>query len=164
MTTFVVDTNVAIVANGGAKVTAGLLCQQRCAERLQCLMELGIVAIDDSGLVLEEYARDLDWSGAPGVGDAFFKYVFDHQYVGDRVRRIVVTPCNDDRKGFEELPENKFDRSDRKFLAVAVESGAVVVNATDSDWCEHRTLMEGLGVEVDQLCREYLEAKRGGGR
>ncbi len=163
MTAVVVDTNVAIVANGGPAVTAGPLCQQKCSEKLQGVIDLGTVAIDDMGLVLEEYANGLDWSGGPGVGDAFFKYIFDHQYVGDRVRRVAVTPSAEDRKGFEELPENKFDRSDRKFLAVAVKAEAVVLNATDSDWCEHEALMDQLGVEVKQLCPEYLKTKRGGG-
>ena len=44
--------------------------------------------------------------------------------------------------GYDELPENKFDPSDRKFLAVAVVAKAVVLNATDSDWHEHKDLMD----------------------
>ena len=44
-----------------------------------------------------------------------------------------MTPTEDDRRGFEELPENTFDPSDRKFLAVAIVANAVVLNATDTD-------------------------------
>ena len=53
------------------------------------------------------------------------------------------------------LPENSFDRSDRKFLAVAVVAKAVVLNATDSDWVEHEELMQSLEVQVDQLCPQH---------
>ena len=45
-----------------------------------------------------------------------------------------------------------FDRSDRKFLAVAVSATAVILNATDSDWGEQHELMDALGVEVEHLC------------
>lgn len=74
-----------------------------------------------------------------------------------------VTPSDDDRRGFEELPENAFDRSDRKFLAVAVVGKAVVLNAADSDWHEHEALMDSLKVEVTQLCPQYAtkEVRRG---
>ena len=103
----------------------------------------------------------LSFSGAPGVGDAFFKHVFNNQCHSDRVRRVPVTPAADDRRGFEGLPENSFDRSDRKFLAVAVAAHAVVLNATDSDWGEQAALMDKLGVEVRQLCPQHVSERTG---
>ena len=63
-----------------------------------------------------------------------FKHVFDHGYDKSRVRRVSITPSSDDRRGFEELPENDLDKSDRKFLATALVAGAAILNATDSDW------------------------------
>ena len=99
--------------------------------------------------------RHLNFSGTPGVGDTFFKHVFNYQYRSDRVRRVAITPSADDGRGFEELPENRLDRADRKFLAVAVVANAVILNATDSDWDEHKALTEALGVQVDQLCPRY---------
>ena len=155
MNAFVVDTNVAIVANGGSQTNADGRCQLTCVEKLESLVNHGTVAIDEKGLILEEYADHLSWAGAPGVGDVFFKHLVDSQWLDDRVRRVAVTPSDDDRRGFEELPLNAFDRSDRKFLAVAVTSGAVVLNATDSDWEEHAVLMDELGVEIDQLCPQH---------
>ena len=128
-------------------------------ERLKSLAAGEVVAIDDSGLILEEYRRRLNLSGMPGVGDVFLKHVFNNQYRDDRIRRVSVTPSEDDRRGFEELPENAFDRSDRKFLAVAVVGKAVVLNATDSDWGEHEALIGSLEVEVTQLCPQH-SAKR----
>ena len=161
MTAFVVDTNVAIVANG-RETDADLQCRLTCVERLKTLASQ-VVAIDDGGSILEEYKRRLNFSGMPGVGDAFFKHVFNYRFQGNRVRMVAVTPSEDDQRGFEELCENTFDRSDRKFLAVAVVAKAVVLNATDSDWGEHEALMNCLGVEVTQLCPRYASktARRG---
>ena len=154
MTAFVVDTNVAIVANG-RDTHADMSCQLSCVEKLEHLARQGGVVVDAAGAIVDEYSRYLRRSGSPGMGDAFFKYVFDNQYHGIRVRRVPLTPSDDDRRGFEELPENGFDPSDRKFLAVAVVARAVVLNATDSDWAEHEPLMERLQVKVDQLCPQH---------
>ena len=151
--TFIVDTNVAIAANG-RETHADEECQLTCVEKLESL-ERKVVAIDNMGLILEEYGRNLNHSGNPGMGDKFFKYVRDHQYWANRVLMVPVTESEDDRRGFEELPENTFDRSDRKFLAVAVVAKATVLNATDSDWNEHKALTDDLGVEVEQLCPQH---------
>ena len=158
MTAFVVDTNVAIAANGRA-THADRPCQSTCVQQLRSLVEEDVVAIDDRGLILDEYRRHLRFSGAPGVGDAFFRYVFNNQYQSDRVRRVPVTPSADDRQGFVGLPDNSFDRWDRKFLAVAVAAHAVVLNATDSDWGEQAALMDRLGVEVRQLCPQHVSER-----
>ena len=159
MTVFVVDTNVAIVANGGETTHADIECQLCCAEKLESVVEQGTVAIDDKGLIFQEYQGHLSFSGQPGMGDAFFKHVFNFQFQSGNVVRVPVTRITDERRGFEELPENGFDPSDRKFLAVAVVSRAIVLNATDSDWEEHRKLMEQLKVEVDQLCPKYSQKR-----
>ena len=151
MTAFVVDTNVAVAANG-RDTHANEQCQLACVEKLESVVATEVVAIDDGGAILEEYMKRLNLSGMPGVGDAYLRHVFNHQGQNHRVRRVAVTPSPDDRRGYEELPENTFDRSDRKFLAVAVVSGAIVLNATDSDWREEEALMGTLGVEVNQLC------------
>ena len=97
--TFVVDTNVAIVANGRG-IHADASCQLTCVERLKSLVATEIIAIDDRGLVLEEYKSRLNISGMPGVGDVFLKHLFNNQYHDDRVRRVPVTPSKDDDRGF----------------------------------------------------------------
>lgn len=151
---FVVDTNVAVVANG-RQTHADLRCQKLCVEKLRSVVADEVIAIDDKGAILQEYRRHLNFSGMPGVGDTFFKHVFDYQYREDKVRRTPITPSADDGRGFQELPTNRLDPSDRKFLAVAVVANAVVLNATDSDWDEHKALTEALGVQVEQLCPQH---------
>ena len=154
MTAFVVDTNVPIVANGCAP-QADDQCRSSCAGKLGDLMERRTVAIDDKDAILQEYINNFSRSGGRSLGNQFFIHVINNQYVETRVQRVAVTPIDDERRSFEELPENTFDRSDRKFLAVAVSADAVVLNATDSDWGEQKELMDTLGVEVEQLCPQH---------
>ena len=156
--TFVVDTNVAIVANGHAD-QADNQCFEDCVRRLESLIAKETIAIDDKNRILGEYGNHLDFAGQPGVGDMFFRYVFDNQYWDDRIRRVMITPSADERRSFEELPENTFDPSDRKFLAVAVVAKATVLNATDNDWNEHPKLMSELGVKVEQLCPQHIHER-----
>ena len=63
----------------------------------------------------------------------------------------------DDERGFEELPPNELDPSDRKFLAVAVVGAAKILNAVDSDWSEQRSLTDDLSIDVVQLCPEHAK-------
>ena len=158
LASYVVDTNVAIVANKAADVD--VCCERACIDELQRVAERCIVVVDEGLLILEEYRKRLT-PGRSGVGNVFFKHVWDNLFGDDKVRRVRITPAGDDR-GFEELPPNTFDRSDRKFLATAVSGGAEVLNATDSDWAEHRELTDRLGVAVRQLCPRYA-TKSGAG-
>lgn len=158
---YVVDTNVAVAANGGEDAQGDVCCQLHCVETLERVVECGVVVIDEIGLILKEYIGRLNLGG-PAVGDRFLKHVFDHMWGGERARRVVIIESGDDRRGFRELPPNRFDRSDRKFLATAVSGGAEVLNATDSDWADHEALTDSLGVIVRQLCPRYA-AKSGSG-
>lgn len=160
MTMIVVDTNVAIVANGGKTTNADLRCQLSCTERLEIVVKEEVVALDNAQQILTEYGQHLSFSGRPGVGDMFFKYVFDNQHQEERVQLIAITECEDADRGYEELPRNKFDPSDRKFLAVAVVSRAVALNATDSDWGEEQRLINELKVEIEQLCPHMLRERQ----
>ena len=111
--------------------------------------------MDDGYLIFDEYRARLRFEGAPGMGDAFFKHVFNHMHDACRVRKVPITPCDDERRGFKELPQNKLDPSDRKFLATAVVAEAEILNATDSDWNEQAALTSSLGVTVRQLCPQH---------
>ena len=154
MTAYVVDTNVAKAANG-RDTHADLACQLDCIEKLETICRESVIVLDEGDLIFEEYRNHLLFKGAPGTGDKFFKHLYDHKYGESRVRRVPITPCNDDLRGYQELPENELDRSDRKFLAVAVVAQAEILNATDSDWNEQEALISGLGVSVRQLCPHH---------
>ena len=77
MSVFVVDTNVAIVANT-RETHADRPCQLACVDKLECVVRQGIVAVDESGAILDEYGGYLSHSGQPGMGDAFFKHIPDY--------------------------------------------------------------------------------------
>lgn len=149
----VIDTNVAISANG-RDTHASLSCQFACLELLESCRELNIY-LDNQNLIMGEYAKHLNYSGQPNVGDMFFKYLHDYQYSSKKIHSVKITPTNDEEKSFEELPTNQLDPSDRKFLATAVVANATIVNATDSDWEEQQQLLESLNISIKQLCYEH---------
>ena len=163
MSAYVVDTNVPISANG-RDTHADVVCQLQCIEALEDICGRRVVVLDGEGRIYEEYLQHLNFSGVPGVGDKFFKHVVDHMWGdGHRVRQVPITSCRDGRRGFEELPENDLDPSDRKFVAAAVVGHATILNATDSDWREQEALTERLGVRVRQLCPQHASRQPTGG-
>ena len=148
----VIDTNVAIVANGNSDHVS-IDCQIACADLIEQCAKLNI-ALDYDGMMMTEYRKHLSHAGQPGQGDAFFKYLHDNQHAHKKVKRYTITPV-DDGRGFDELPDNELDPSDHKFLATAVVAKAMIINATDSDWDENINLLEQLNINVHQLCPEH---------
>ena len=150
----VVDTNVAIVANG-RDTHASLTCQYACTVCLEEMISPGKrthIVLDEQGLIFTEYSDYLHYKGQPGVGDMFFKYLHDHMHLGKKILLVSITPITDEARGFNELPPNSVDKNDRKFLATAVAAGAKIVNAVDTDWHEQIAFVAGLDVKVQQLC------------
>jgi hypothetical protein len=76
-------------------------------------------------------------------------------YLSKKVKIVSITPIADEAKGFNELPPNTLDKSDRKFLAAAVIADAEIFNAMDTDWHQHVAFIASLGVNVQQLCPEH---------
>lgn len=153
----VVDTNVAIAANG-RDTHASFDCQYMCTEFLEELVSPGNqtnIVLDEMGLIYDEYSNYLYHRGQPGVGDAFFKYLHDHMYLGKKILLVQISPIADETRSFNELQPNTVDRSDRKFLATAVVASAEIVNATDTDWHEQTEFLADLDIHVRQLCPEH---------
>lgn len=159
------DTNVAVVANGRTP-QADDQCVDACVTTLIEMRERRRVLLDERGLILDEYRRRLSPSGQPGLGDAFFKWLWDNQGHPDHCRQILITPTDDNGRGFEEFPDDphlaSFDRSDRKFVAVALASGErpPILNATDTDWWNHRAVLGRHGIEIQFLCPELMQGER----
>jgi hypothetical protein len=164
MSTFVVDTNVPIVANGEADHVIDPKCVLASLAALRKVTKRGVLLLDSAGLILKEYraSRHLRLSGQPGAGDAFVKWAHDNQANPRRCRRIAVTPNPDDDTDFVEFPDDpalaSFDRSDRKFVAVALASGAhpEILNATDTDWWHYREVLQSHGVTITFLCPDQM--------
>jgi hypothetical protein len=148
----IVDTNVAIVANGKSDQADDTLVE-RCIDTLVELMTRGGLVLDGGGLIFDEYRQNLSLSGQPGTGDAFLKWVHDHQWNPDHCERREITERNDDRM-FEEFPSTPslrdFDRSDRKFVAVA-NAGTPkrpILEAVDFKWWGWRKALAAEGIKV----------------
>ena len=155
----VMDTNVAIVANGKTE-QAGPRCRLCCINNLRQMMDERRILLDDKNLIYGEYKERLSYSGQPGPGDAFFKWLHDNQGHPEHCRRVAVTLDSD--REFEEFPDDpglaSFDRSDRKFVAVALASGTgpKVLNASDTDWRDYCQELQRHGVAVVFLCPELM--------
>jgi hypothetical protein len=151
---WVVDTNVAIVANGrddhGAVVQHS--CRLAAVEFLIELVHKGVTFLDQAGLIQSEYRAYLNPAGQPGVGDQFYQLIINSN--PERVQRLELAWDEDGQ--YADLPavisESGFDVSDRKFAALAIRANATVANAVDSDWIECADVLAAGGVRVSNLC------------
>ena len=155
----VVDSNVPIVANRMTE-QACPRCISACIDKLSLVRQECRTLLDDKREIFREYQNKLSFSGQPGPGDAFFKWLWETQAVERHCRIVPITPHED--RGFEEFPNDpslaSFDRDDRKFVAVAMASGSnpQVFNASDPGWWHHRESLDKHGVAVVFLCPELM--------
>ena len=162
-TEVVVDTNVPVVANGKTD-QAGWACEAACIRALIQVQAERRTLLDDKGLIFKECQKRLNFSGQPGLGDAFFKWLWENQANPQHCRIVPVTVHAD--RVFSEFPDDprlsSFDLSDRKFVAVALasETGPQVLNAVDRDWWDHCQALAENGVAVVFLCPELMQRKR----
>ncbi len=96
------------------------------------------------------------------MGDAFFKWLWNNQVNPACCRQIKIVPDPLGDRVFEEFPDDPdlagFDRSDRKFVAVALasEESPPILNASDTDWWEVRDALARHGVYPRFLCPELM--------
>jgi hypothetical protein len=159
-----VDTNVAIVANGRSRQASRDLTR-KCIDALQEITRGTGLVLDANGEIFEEYRRNLSLSGQPGVGDMFLKWVHDNQWTSARCERRRITPIPDDPRAYEEFPLSpalaKFDASDRKFVAVACAGveRRPILEAVDFKWWGWREVLQAEGVRV--VFVDEAEAQKG---
>lgn len=162
MSAWIVDTNVAVIANGGHD-GASLDCVASCAEALQQVMQAGVLFVDDGqgeSEIVAEYRTHLDARGQPGPGDAFLKWVLTREWSEEVVERIAITKTGD---SYAELPPEAsvIDPSDRKFVAVATVTKnryPEVLQGLDSKWVGWRDVLDRLGVSVKFLCEDEIRS------
>lgn len=159
----IVDTNVAVVANQEAP-QASESCVQQCAKMLHQVTKTGVLVIDDGWRIINEYKRNLRQSGQPGVGDFFCKWVLTNWSNPSRCETIPITqqPDSYDPTDFVEFPNDPelktFDRSDRKFVAVALTHPEVppILIARDRGWRNHQAVLERHGIKLHFLCPDDM--------
>lgn len=153
----VIDVNVFIVANG-RDTHASPTCQQACLQFLRQAQK-ECVLVDDQYEIFTQYRTYCHPRGQPGLGDAFFKWLWDNQANTSICRQLHLT-AHPVRK-YEEFPNDptlaKFDRSDRVYVAVAVKAlqeklDPLIVNALDSDWLAYQSAFARHNLPILQLC------------
>ena len=162
----VVDTNVPKTANLAEdpnSIPNDLAdCVLVCVEAVGQLMKKGGLVIDVEDEIYIEYLRNLALSGRKGIGNAFMKWVHDNRWNFPDADRVTITK---DGEGYNEFPNHdgliNFDRSDRKFIAVANAhpDKPPVLQATDSKWWGWKDALGEVGIIVKFLCPDYVEAK-----
>lgn len=163
----VIDENVPIVANEASLPKEKRIAQQAddacilaSIEKLEKIVAKGVIVLDEGGEVISCYRKKLKAKGMPGTGDAFLKHLSLHQYDNSKVRLVHIE--KHPTRGYEEFPAapslEGFDPSDRKFVALALSSEAVIVNAVDSDYSEHRVELKKIGVQVDEICPQCIKS------
>jgi len=161
----VVDTNVPVVAN--RRQGESRTCANACAQALLNIKKSGLLVLDDQDGILKEYRGHLSLSGQPGVGDSFVKWAHDNAGRQDLVQRVRITPSPGTAKEFQEFPDSAeltgFDRSDQKFVAVALShsQNPPILNGTDQDWWNYRKALKAAGVQVRFLCPERFQTDGG---
>ncbi|MGO9058379.1 MAG: hypothetical protein ACLQU2_13500 [Candidatus Binataceae bacterium] len=156
-----VDTNVAVAADGRSSCSKG--CAMICLERiLEITNGKALLAIDDGWRVIEEYKGNIRQGGQRGVAETFLKWVLTNHKNPQRCHRVAIRPKDDDPDDFVEFPEHAglagFDRSDRKFVAVAAghKRRPPVLQGTDAKWWGWRVALAECGITVEFLCAEEM--------
>jgi hypothetical protein len=161
----IVDTNVPLVANGESDSSPD--CQERCVDALLRITGGHVrIAVDDAGLIVEEYGNKLSAS-TQGVGSQFLLWVYQHQWDPERAERVPITrdEGSEDECDFAEFPRSpalgSFDRSDRKFVAVAAAhpNKPPILEAADAKWIGWAPALADAGVTVEFLCEDELRAQ-----
>jgi hypothetical protein len=153
MTEVIVDTNVTVVANHQNNGVAAS-CVDACTIFIATARNEHIVLIDDDDAIRLEYAQALQQSRPYGLGALFLQHIYQHQHNPARIRQVPLpVTANGEYVDFPNVPAlATFDRSDRKFAALARTTGVPVTNSVDSDWIDNIAALNAHGITVNFLC------------
>lgn len=161
-----VDTNVPKTANLATQPDPASdvpdCCVLACIEAIEHVIRERALVMDAGDEIFDEYRLQLSMRGQPGVGDRFMKWVHDHRWSFSSSDRVAITKNGD---SYDEFPDHdglkEFDKSDRKFVAVANAHSEKppILQATDSKWWGWKEVLEEVGITVHFLCPEYAETK-----
>jgi hypothetical protein len=151
---YIIDTNVLIAANGhSSQVSESDV--EKCQNFVAALFDNTSISVDSNNEIFDEYFRNLNISGQPGIGDGFLKYLWNNQYNNAVCETVEV--IRDDKFFYQVFADKPnlidFDKSDLKFIAVYLLSkrSPFIVNACDSDWMEAKYLLDAHGIIVMEL-------------
>ena len=160
----VVDTNVAVVANGHSdQATPSVVT--RCIQALLDITRQGGLVLDDQDRIIGEYRNNLCQSGQGGTGNMFMKWVHDNHFNTTVCERRNIVCVNETTQNFAEFPASSalavVDPSDRKFIAVANAKcpKCPILQAVDFKWWGWKDALEKVGIRVVFADEKYAEAQ-----
>lgn len=151
----VIDTNVLLVANQ-QHPDISIECMANCIEHLQTIQSEGVVVIDDSFIILNEYQHKTQVNPPRGVGDVFLKWLLRN--MGNPARVEMVSVSLSDIDFYTEFPDqalqHEFDPPDRIFPTVANVhlDKPTIWQAADCKWIDWWPALAEHGVKVKFLC------------
>ena len=162
----IVDTNVAKTANLATQPDPSSHvsdeCVLACVDAIEHVIGKRGLVIDAGDEIFDEYRQQLSMKGQPGMGDRFMKWVHDNRWSLPDSDRVAISKNGD---SYDEFPAHEglkdFDISDRKFVAVANAHAdkPQILQATDSKWWGWKEALDDVGITVEFLCPDYIEAK-----
>ena len=157
MSTYIVDTNVILVANG-AHEGASLACVSACIARLEQLMHDGILVVDDGYRIINEYQNKTSHRKGKKMGDIFLKWAMRNLSNSARCHQVALTEQKE--YDFVEFPVPalalSFDPPDRQFAAVANAhpDKPPILQAADCKWLNWWPQLLEAGVVVEFICED----------
>ena len=151
----VIDTNVLLVANQQHDEMSAE-CITQCIEHLQAIQKEGVVVIDNSFIMLNEYQNKTRINPPRGVGDVFLKWLLRNMGNPQRVEMVSVSLTDIDV--YAEFPDQalqaEFDPPDRVFPAVANAHGdkPIIWQAADCKWIDWWPVLDKYDIKVKFLC------------
>ena len=159
----VVDTNVMVTANKAVKNHddfnnyPNLIID--CIKTLHNITVDGIyVVLDTDNEIFIEYKNYLSFSGQPGVGDSFFKWVHDNRYkYPDTEVKLHKT-----NEGYNEYPNEMeslgVDPNDMKFFAVSNKHPLKppIYQAVDTKWWGWAMEANKCGIKIIFIDEQYM--------
>ena len=155
-----VDTNTLMIANNvGESPQASIECVDACIDLLNRIVEEAtyVLVIDDSWHIMGEYERGLG-KGADGLGKAFYIWAAKRIFT-EQCDCVSITQLAEFE--FAEFPHTDaalatFDKSDRKFVAVARkhEAKPPISVAIDRGWHKHHVALAQHEVRIEFVCTD----------
>lgn len=158
---YIMDTNVAKVADFDDSPQASLACQKRCYEFVEAIVitKKFRLILDTTWMVMGEYRNVIKKKG--GIGEQLIRLLSSTIGSGEYSLLVPITRQNG---SFIEFPDDsrleKFDPSDRKWIALArayIQSypdqpPSPIVEATDDKWHAFEAVFKEYGVMIDWIC------------
>ena len=162
----VIDTNVLIAANKAVQYQADDDVSKYPAlignsvSTLYNIKKKGVyVVLDMDDEIFNEYSHYLSFSGQPGVGDIFFKWLSDHRWSFPDSERVKIHKSENGYKEFpHEMKQMNIDPDDKKFFAVsnAHPSKPKIFEATDSKWWKWKDAAKKCGIIIEFMDEKYM--------